>query len=78
MVTIGNGCKGVSIYCEGKEDIHVPWKDIAKISYKKDKFRIIYYVHEQVCECVREHSESKTLIDMMCRHHSSEILITVI
>ena len=39
MMTIGNGCKGVSMYCEGEEDIHVPWKDVVKISYKRDRFR---------------------------------------
>jgi len=48
MVTIGNGCRGVSIYCEEEEDIHVPWKDIVKISYKKDKFRIIYRAADEV------------------------------
>lgn len=49
LVTIGNGCKGISAYYEGKEDkdrLHVPWKDIVKISYKRDKFRIIYHPPE--------------------------------
>ena len=46
MVTIGNGCKGISVYYHGKEDkdkLHVPWRDIVKISYKNDKFRLIYH-----------------------------------
>ncbi len=49
MVTIGNGCKGISVYYEDKKDkdkTHVPWKDIVKISYKKDKFRVIYHPPE--------------------------------
>lgn len=49
MVTIGNGCSGISVYYEDKEDkdkMHVPWKDVVKISYKKDKFRIIYHPPE--------------------------------
>lgn len=51
MVTIGNGCMGISIYPEGKEDkdrLHVSWADIVKISYKRDKFRMIYHPPE-VC-----------------------------
>lgn len=58
MVTIGNGCKGVSIYCEGQDEINIPWKDIVKISYKKDKFRIIYYVPDRVSIIWNEHTVS--------------------
>ena len=50
-VTIGNGCMGISIYFEDKDDkdrLHVSWADIVKISYKRDKFRIIYHLPE-VC-----------------------------
>ena len=48
MVTIGNGCKGISVYTEDNKDkeLHVPWKDIVKISYKSDKFRMIYHPKE--------------------------------
>ena len=59
MVTIGNGYRGISIYYEDKEDkerTHVPWKNIVKISYKRDKFRIIYHPSEvcvtTLCVCV--------------------------
>lgn len=49
VVTIGNGCRGISVYFDGKEDkdrLHIPWGDIVKISYKRDKFRLIYHPPE--------------------------------
>ena len=48
MVTIGNGCKGISVYPEDKREreLFVPWRDIVKISYKNDKFRMIYQPEE--------------------------------
>lgn len=51
MVTIGNGCKGISVYSGEKEEkeLHVRWRDIVKISYKRDKFRIIFHPAEVLC-----------------------------
>ena len=49
VVTIGNGCKGISVYTGDEKELHVPWKDIVKISYKNDKFRLIYHPAE-VCD----------------------------
>ena len=62
MVTIGCGCRGISIYYEGKDDkdrTRVPWRDIDKISYKRDKFRIIYHPPE-VSRCGSHTSRSSS------------------
>ena len=55
VVTIGNGWKGISVYFEGKEDkdrLHLPWKSVAKLSFRRDKFHITYTNPGlEVCEC---------------------------
>ena len=50
VVTIGNGCKGVSVYYQEGDDMqdrHIEWRNIVKISYKRRKFKIRF--HPKVC-----------------------------
>ena len=46
VVTIGNGCKGISIYYDEDDDqqeLHVEWRNVVKISYKRRQFKIRFY-----------------------------------
>ena len=46
VVTIGNGCKGISIYYhenDDQSDHHIEWRNIVKISYKRRRFKIRFH-----------------------------------
>ena len=46
VVTIGNGCKGISVYYhedDGQTDLNIEWRNIVKISYKRRRFKIRFH-----------------------------------
>ena len=57
VVTIGNGCNGISVYYQENDDqpdLHIEWRNIVKISYKRRKFKIRYHPKVRVstqCMC---------------------------
>lgn len=62
VVTIGNGCKGISVYyheSDSLSDHHIEWRNIVKITYKKRRFKIKFhpkvrtYVQEVCDQCTR-------------------------